>query len=407
MSFQQGLSGLDAAAKYLDVIGNNVANSNTVGFKGASIQFNDVFASSLSGSGSNTVGIGASVGAILPNFTQGNLTVTNNPLDIAINGAGFFRVSDNGAITYSRNGQYQLDNKGYIINGQGARLSGFPASTTGAIVASSPSDLTVATADISPKATSTSKFVVNVDSRATAKAAASFNAADTSTFHSATSASVYDSLGNPHTLTSYFVKTAPNIWQVFASNDGTQIGAGAIGTMTFKGNGDMDTVATTMPFNVSAALTNGADTPFAFTVDLAGSTQFGSTFGVVELDQNGYASGKLAGFTMDGSGILIARYSNGQTRPQGQVVLANFTNTQGLRPLGSNGWAETAESGPALVGAPGSGNLGIVQSGAVEDSNVDLTKELVAMITVQRVYQANAQSIKTMDSVLQTVVNLR
>ncbi|MFM9970345.1 MAG: flagellar hook protein FlgE [Burkholderiales bacterium] len=407
MSFQQGLSGLDAATKYLDVIGNNVANSNTVGFKGASIQFNDAFASSLSGSGSNSVGIGASVGAILPNFTQGNITVTNNPLDIAINGAGFFRISDQGAITYSRNGQYQLDNRGYIVNGQGARLTGFQASPTGTIVASSPSDLKVATADIAPAATSSSKFVVNVDSRVTPMLAASFNPADTTTFHSATSVSVYDSLGNAHTLSSYFVKTTPNTWQIFATNDGVQIGAGPIGALTFLGNGGMDMTATTMPFNASATLTNGADSPFNFTVDFTGSTQFGSTFGVIELDQDGFASGKLSGFTMDGSGVLIARYSNGQTRPQGQVVLANFTNTQGLRPLGSNGWAETTDSGPALIGAPGSGNLGVVQSGAVEDSNVDLTKELVAMITVQRVYQANAQSIKTMDSVLQTVVNLR
>ncbi len=407
MSFQQGLSGLDAATKYLDVIGNNISNSNTVGFKGSSIQFNDVFASSLSGSGSTNVGIGASVGAILPNFTQGNLTVTNNPLDIAINGSGFFRVSDKGAITYSRNGQYQLDNKGYIVNGQGQRLTGFPASATGTIVASSPADLKVATADIAPSATTTSKFVVNVDSRATPLVSASFNPTDTTTFHSATSVSITDSLGNPHTLTSYFVKSAANTWDVFATNDGTQIGAGSIGTMKFLGNGDMDTVATTLPFNASATLTNGAASPFAFTVDFKGSTQYGSSFGVVELDQNGYGSGKLAGFTMDGSGILTARYSNGQTRPQGQVVLANFTNTQGLRALGSNGWAETTASGPALIGAPGSGNLGVVQSGAVEESNVDLTKELVSMITVQRVYQANAQSIKTMDSVLQTVVNLR
>ena len=407
MSFQQGLSGLDAATKYLDVIGNNISNSNTVGFKGSSIQFNDVFASSLSGSGSNNVGIGASVGAILPNFTQGNLTVTNNPLDIAINGSGFFRVSDNGAITYSRNGQFQLDSSGYIVNAQGAHLTGFPASATGTIVASSPQDLQVATADIAPSATTAASFQVNLDSRVTPLPAASFNPTDTTTFHSATSVSISDSLGNPHTLTSYFVKTAANTWDVFATNDGTQIGAGPIGTMTFLGNGDMDTVATTLPFNAAAPLANGATSPFNFTVDFKNSTQFGSSFGVVKLDQDGCGSGKLAGFTMDGSGVLTARYSNGQTKPQGQVVLANFTNTQGLKALGSNSWAETTVSGPALVGAPGSGNLGAVQSGAVEDSNVDLTKELVEMITVQRVYQANAQSIKTMDSVLQTVVNLR
>jgi flagellar hook protein FlgE len=407
MSFQQGLSGLDAAAKYLDVIGNNVANSNTVGFKGATIQFSDAFAASLQGSGSTNVGTGASVGAVLPNFTQGNITVTSNPLDIAINGQGFFRVSDGGTITYSRNGQFQLDNKGYIINGQGARLTGFNASASGAIVASSPSDLHVATADLPPSATTASKFVVNLDSRVTPMSAATFNPVDTTTFHSATSVSIYDSLGNSHTLTSYFVKSAPNTWDVFGTCDGVQVGAGSLGQLTFLGNGAMDMTATTLPLNAGLALANGATSPFNFTMDMTGGTQFGSGFGVIELEQDGFGSGQLAGFNMDGSGVLIARYSNGQTRPQGQVVLANFTNTQGLKPLGSNGWAETTDSGPALVGAPGSGNLGLVQSGAVEDSNVDLTKELVAMITAQRVYQANAQGIKTMDSVLQTVVNLR
>jgi flagellar hook protein FlgE len=407
MSFQQGLSGLDAATKYLDVIGNNIANSNTVGFKGSTIQFNDAFASSLSGSGSNNVGIGASVGAVLPNFTQGNITVTNNPLDIAINGQGFFRTTDNGAVTYTRNGQYQLDNKGYIVNSQGGRLTGFAASPTGTIVASTPTDLKVATADLAPSATKETKFVANLDSRVTPLSAAAFNPKDTTTFHSATSLSVYDSLGNAHTLSSYFVKTAPSTWSVFGTLDGTQIGAAPLGTLSFKGNGDMDMTATTLPFNASVALTNGATSPFNFTVDYSGGTQFGSPFGVIELAQDGYGSGQLSGFTMDASGILIARYSNGQTRPQGQVVLVSFTNPQGLKPLGSNGWAETTDSGPPLVGAPGSGNLGVVQSGAVEDSNVDLTKELVSMITAQRVYQANAQSIKTTDSVLQTVVNLR
>jgi flagellar hook protein FlgE len=274
-------------------------------------------------------------------------------------------------------------------------------------VASSPSDLHVATADLPPSATTASKFVVNLDSRVTPMSAATFNPVDTTTFHSATSVSIYDSLGNSHTLTSYFVKSAPNTWDVFGTCDGVQVGAGSLGQLTFLGNGAMDMTATTLPLNAGLALANGATSPFNFTMDMTGGTQFGSGFGVIELEQDGFGSGQLAGFNMDGSGVLIARYSNGQTRPQGQVVLANFTNTQGLKPLGSNGWAETTDSGPALVGAPGSGNLGLVQSGAVEDSNVDLTKELVAMITAQRVYQANAQGIKTMDSVLQTVVNLR
>lgn len=407
MSFQQGLSGLNAATKNLDVIGNNVSNANTVGFKGSAAQFADLFAGSLSGAGSTSVGIGSAVSSVLPSFTQGNLTVSNNPLDMAINGQGFFRLSDNGAVSFSRNGQFQLDRSGYIVNGGGARLTGYAASDDGSIVASTPVDLQITTSDVAPSPTTSTDVKVNLDSRLGTLAAAGFDPADTGTYSAATSMSTYDSLGNPHTLTVYFLKTAANTWNVYAANDNVQVGAGAIGTLAFEDNGSLDTAASTLPMTVSAPLTNGAQTPFAFTLDLTGSTQFGSTFGVNELEQDGYASGRLSGFTVDRNGVVVARYSNGQTRSQGQVILANFTNPQGLRPLGSNGWAETTSSGNALIGAPSTGNLGGVQSGALEDSNVDLTAELVSMITAQRVYQANAQSIKTMDSVLQTLVNMR
>jgi flagellar hook protein FlgE len=203
------------------------------------------------------------------------------------------------------------------------------------------------------------------------------------------------------------VKSASNTWDVFGANDGVQIGAAALGTVAFQTNGSIDTTATTLPFNVSVPVAGGAATPLLFTFDLTGSTQFGSNFGVTQLTQDGATSGRLAGYNIGADGILLGRYTNGQTKTLGQVALADFTSPQGLQPLGNNAWVETSNSGPPLVGVPSSGSLGVLQSGAVEESNVDLTAELVNMITAQRVYQANAQTIKTQDAVLQTLVNLR
>lgn len=406
MSFQQGLSGLNAAAKNLDVIGNNVANSNTAGFKGARASFSDVFANSLSGGGGSAVGIGTALSAVLPQFGQGNINVTSSPLDVAINGQGFFRMTANGTASYTRNGQFQLDKDGYIVNTGGARLSGYPAGAGGTIVTSSPADLQISRSDLPPVATTESNVVLNLDSRSSPIAAA-FNLADPATYQSATSMAVFDSLGNAHTLSLYFTKTAANVWQVYGANNGVQIGAGALGTVNFTAAGAIDTGTTTLPFNVSTAVATGATTPLAFTLDLTGSTQFGAGFGVNELTQSGSTSGRLSGFSVGPDGVLLGRYSNGQSLAQGQIVLANFTNPQGLQPLGNNQWGETPNSGQALVGAPNTGSLGVLQASALEDSNIDLTAELVAMIIAQRVYQANAQTIKTQDSVLQTLVNLR
>ncbi|MCX7962309.1 MAG: flagellar hook protein FlgE [Burkholderiales bacterium] len=406
MSFQQGLSGLNAAAKNLDVIGNNVANANTAGFKGSLAQFGDVFASRVGGGGTQ-IGIGTAITTVLPLFGQGNITVSANPLDLAINGQGFFRVSAGGTVTYTRNGQFSLDKDGYIVNAAGARLTGYPATAAGTIVASTPTELRISSADLAPAATQNAKIVLNLDSRNGTLPAAGFNLADPTTYHSATSLAVYDSLGNPHTLTAYFVKTAPNVWRVFAAANGVQVGAGAVGTLAFQPDGTIDTAASSLPFALAVPVGTGAASPLAFALDFTGSTQFGSNFGVNELVQDGYPSGKLTGYAISSDGTIVGRYSNGQTRAQGQVVLANFTNPQGLQPLGNNQWGETAASGQPLVGAPNTGNLGVIQSGALEESNVDITEELVRMITAQRIYQANAQTIKTQDAVLQTMVNLR
>lgn len=408
MSFQQGLSGLNAAAKNLDVIGNNVSNANTVGFKQSQAQFADVYANSLTGAGGSQVGIGVKVSEVAQQFTQGNITATNNPLDIAVNGGGFFRMDNGGEVTYQRNGQFQLDRMGFIVNPTGAKLTGYVTNASGVLSTGAPAPLSISTTDLVPKVTSEVNAVLNLDSNSTPLPAAAFDINDPTTYHHSTAVSIHDSLGNSHTLQTFYVKTAANTWDVFAAVDGVkEVGPGPdgqIGTLDFDSNGILTTA---MPFTVSVGVTTGATTPFDVDLDYTGTTQFGAAFSVNTLNQDGYTSGRLAGFNIGGDGMVLGRYTNGQTAVLGQVVLANFSNPNGLQQLGNNMWAESSESGAPLVGAPDSGNLGVLQSSAVEDSNVDLTAELVNMITAQRVYQANAQTIKAQDAVLQTLVNLR
>ena len=406
MSFQQGLSGLNVASKNLAAIGNNVANASTIGYKTARAEFADVFANSMAGGGGAQIGIGAALAAVRQQFTQGNIVTSANPLDLAINGSGFFRLSTNGVTTYTRNGQFSLDSDGYIVTNSGARLTGYQADTAGQIAASTPSDLRISLANIPPQPTTTASMALNLDSREDIKTAA-FNINDAATYNSSTAMTVYDSQGNANTLTVYFRKTAANTWQVFGAANGAVLnGNAALGTLNFGTNG---LLAASASMNVSLPLSNGAATPLDFPIEFpAGNmTQFGVNFAASSLTQNGFTTGRIAGFAIGDDGTVLGRYTNGQTRAQGQVVLANFVNAQGLGALGNNQWSETAESGQPLVAAPGSGSLGSLQSGALEEANVDLTEELVNMITAQRIYQANAQTIRTQDQIMQTLVNLR
>ncbi|MBX3648507.1 MAG: flagellar hook protein FlgE [Rhodocyclaceae bacterium] len=402
MSFQQGLSGLNGAAKALDAIGNNVSNASTSGFKSSSAQFADVFASSLTGGGGTQVGIGTTINAVKQSFTQGNISVTNNPLDVAINGGGFFRMSDNGAISYTRNGQFLIDKDGYVVNSAAQRLTGYAATATGVIVPSTPSEIRVDTSDLTPQATSLSEVGLNLDSRQGVPATA-FAVTDPTSYNASTSMSVYDTLGNSHVMGIYFVKTATaNQWSLYTNLDGGAPTAAT--TVTFTAAGQLSGFT---PVAQSFAVTTGATSPMTYNLDLTGSTQFGSSFGVNRIAQDGYTSGRLSGVAISPDGIMQGRYSNGQSRNLSQIVLVNFNNPNGLQPLGGNQWAESSASGQPIIGAPASGTLGVLQSAAIEESNVDLTAELVSMITAQRNYQANAQTIKTQDQVLQTLVNLR
>ncbi|PPC97802.1 MAG: flagellar hook protein FlgE [Methylotenera sp.] len=420
MSFQQGLSGLNAASKQLEVIGNNVSNANTVGFKQSRAEFADVFANSITGGGGSQIGIGTNLATVAQQFTQGNITSTNNSLDIAINGNGFFRMSSNGAVTYTRNGQFQLDKFGYIVDSASKRLTGYAADTNGNILSGAAVDLQINTADIQPVATTEIEGTINLDSRNNPlPALPAFDATDPTTYNNSTAVTVYDSLGNSHTLQNFFRKTAANTWDIFTTVDGVRTpAAGTTAVMTFTGTGVAPTITPTTPLNglpsvtftplntATPAVANGAAN-VTTTIDYSKSTQFGSAFSINSLSQDGFTSGRLSGFNTSSDGTIVGRYSNGQSKNLGRVVLSSFTNPNGLQSLGGNAWAVSASSGPDLTGTPGTGQLGVLQSSAVEDSNVDLTAELVNMITAQRVYQANAQTIKTQDQVLQTLVNLR
>lgn len=412
MAFQQGLSGLNSASKNLDVISNNVANATTVGYKGSRAQFADVFASSLNGAGASQVGIGSKVAAVSQEFGQGNITSTSNPLDVAINGNGFFRISKDGTISFTRNGQFHLDPSGYLVNTDNQRVTGFGVDSSANIIATTPIDIQINTADIPPLSTTTFRFGANLPAADPLPSSATFDPADPKSFNNTTSGSVYDTLGKDHIFSYYFVKTAASgVWNMYATVDETAVtnvdlgsGAGNPLTLTFDSNG---TLTTPMPANASLTITNGATSPISFALDMTKMTSFGSPFSVNQLYQDGYASGRLAGVNIGSDGTIKGRYTNGQSQNLAQIVLASFANPNGLKSLGQNQWSDSPDSGLPVIGVPNSGSLGVVQSSAVEDSNVDLTAELVSMITAQRVYQANAQSIKTQDEVMQTLVNLR
>jgi len=467
MAFQQGLSGLNSSSKALDVISNNIANASTVGFKGGQAQFADVYAASLGVGGASQVGIGTRMAAVQQQFSQGNISTSNNPLDIAINGGGFFRLQKSPAdqtITYTRNGQFHLDAQGYIVNAQLNNLTGYPI-VNGVTNRATLVPVQLDTTGVNPQATGASSSQpgiltqINLDDRDVKSLASvspnnlspwiantTFPPNNLNTFNYSTAVTIYDQRGNDHALSMYFTRldnsagAAPekNLWQIHYVLDdqditSTMVAAtsgqtGTTPTVEFGADGGIVTTGFSTAtdannfidyqFNIdSAALsayTDGAGgTPFAglfpndIPINYDNSTLFGSGYDVNKMVQDGYPYGRLSGVSVSPDGVLRGNYSNGQTKDIAQMVLVDFIAPTGLVSLGNNQWGETAASGQALVGDPSTGNRGLLQASSVEDANVDLTQELVNMITQQRNYQANAQSIKTQDQVMQTLVNLR
>ena len=420
MSFQQGLSGLNASSKNLEVIGNNIANANTYGAKTARAEFSAVYAAALNGSGTNAVGIGTNLSTVAQQFTQGNVSTTDNPMDLAINGAGFFQVADDsGQVNYTRNGQFKLDRDGYIVNNAQDKLLGYAADGNGVIQPGRALPLQLPTGGIDPKASTRATLEMNLDSRKAVTlppAAPQVDFANATTYNNATTLTMYDAKGQDVAMSFYFQKAANDQWNVYATANGTTIGGTPaaplpITTITFQSDGS-GPLAPNAPVSINVpASTNAAG---ALTVpinglqfDLSGATQFGSAYGITDARQDGYTAGLLSSIVVETNGVITARYSNSQSKPAGQIEVANFRNPQGLQPMADNTWASTYASGDPVVGVPGDAGMGVLQSGALEESNIDLTGELVNMITAQRIYQANAQTIKTQDQVLQTLVNLR
>ncbi|HHM05973.1 MAG TPA: flagellar hook protein FlgE [Gammaproteobacteria bacterium] len=406
MPFRIALSGLNAASSELRVVGNNVANASTTGFKKSRTEFADIYSVASLGNVGQAIGSGVAVASVAQQFSQGNISFTDNGLDLAVSGQGFFRLSDQGAVVYSRAGAFGVDRDGYIVNAQDQRLTAYLADSAGNITGAV-GDLRLDTSDIAPRASTLVEVGVNLD--ATSSTPPAFNVNDPTTYNSSTSLTVYDSLGTAHLATTYFRKTATaNEWETHLFIDGTEATPTTSGTLTFNADG---TLASPAGGSVAydAFSIAGAD-DLSLTLDYqtnTPTTQFGSQFGVNFLSQDGYTTGRLSGVDISESGVVLARFTNGQSRTLGQVALANFANAQGLRQLGDTSWAESFESGSPLVGPPGTASLGLIQSGALEGSNVDLTEQLVTMITAQRNFQANAQVITTADTVTQTIINIR
>lgn len=406
MGFSQGVSGINAAAANLDVIGNNIANAGTIGFKSGTVQFADVYA------GSKT-GLGSSVSGVAQNFTAGAVQTTTKPLDVAIvDGEGFFRMtSPNGEISYGRNGQFNVDKDGFVVNADGLRLTGYQVTANGTIGGGAPGPMQFQTGGMPPNATQKITTQFNIDSRQKVPTATPFDPNDSATYNYSTTATVFDSLGISHQMSTFFIKTGPNAFDLKVTVDGeTTPVTTAPTSITFDSTGKLTAPAAGTPIVVSGiALTNGATDPMAdIAVDITGTTQFGATNDVRKLTQDGYTSGQLTSYAVGRDGILTGKYTNEQSKPLGQIVLSSFVNPGGLKPKGNNVYAETAESGQPLTGSPGVGTkLGSLIGGALEASNVDMTAELVNLIIAQRTYQANTQTVKTQDQVVQALINMR
>jgi flagellar hook protein FlgE len=418
MSFETALTGLNAAAADLDVTGNNIANGQTTGFKVSRAEFADIFAASSTGVSRNAIGQGVRLAAVTQQFSQGQFSFTGNNMDLAINGSGFFRMSDGGQVVYTRAGQFQLDRDGYITDSNARRLTGRGVDAAGGI-GGALTELRINTGDVAPRATGSLDMTANLQAGASEPAVAFDNTVampDPDSYNFSTSTTVYDSLGRSHLMTFYFRKDDsdpvgnPRGWNVFTQIDGDAAGWQGPTAVTFDDQGRIATVnggaATEATYNFGAGLLGGA-APLDIAVDYANLTQYGTPYSVTQLSQDGYPAGQFSGLSIEPNGIIFARYSNGQSTTLGQVTLAQFPSPQNLQQIGNTSWVETFGSGAPITDAPGNSGLGQLQSGSLEQSNVNVTEQLVKMITAQRAYQANAKMISTQDSITQEILNIR
>ncbi|KAF2390815.1 MULTISPECIES: flagellar hook protein FlgE [Pseudomonas] len=441
MSFNIGLSGLYAANKQLDVTGNNIANVATTGFKSSRTEFEDVYSATKLGSGSQVVGSGVRLANVSQQFTQGDINNTGNVLDMGINGSGFFALSNNGSVSYTRNGTFKVDKDGYITNTDyTSRLQGYGVDANGKIINGVLTDLKLDTSNLAPKSTSAVASTINLNSTEPViddtVPAGKFDPTLTATYTKSFSTPIYDSQGNQHTMDQYMVKTAGNTWKVYTLVDGRnpdatgsdpKVTAPVASTLSFDTSGKLTQVSTPNPAGgapiissdlkltgwVPGTVTNGvwtangaAANPAGVTISLAKTTQYNADTARSIPTQDGYATGQITNLTIDGTGTLFANFSNNQSKAIGQVALASFTNEQGLQAIGGTSWKETFASGIPGYDAPETGTLGSIQSNSLEESNVNLTNELVNLIKAQSNYQANAKTISTQSTIMQTIIQM-
>ena len=438
MSFNIGLSGLYAANKQLDVTGNNIANAATTGFKSSRAEFADIYSANKLGIGSKTIGSGVNLAAVSQNFGQGAVNNTGNLLDMGIQGSGFFVLSDNGSLSYTRAGTFKSDKDGYVTSSDGtARLQGYGVDANGNIVNGVLTDLRIDTSNLAPKPTGSVTSEINLNSSADAidQTKVPFDPTVSTSYTKKFSTTVYDTQGNAHPMDQYMVKTGGNNWSVYTLIDGRN----PDGTLP-SGEGATPPVPSTMAFDSAGALTNvtqpdpvdeqaentlvvsgwkpgamingewkengAASKAGGVVINIAKTTQYNTDTSRNPPTQDGYATGQINNLTIDGSGVMFANFSNNQSRAIGQISLASFTNEQGLQPVGGTAWKETYSSGVAGYDAPKIGSLGAIQSNSLEDSNVNLTSELVDLIKAQSNYQANAKTISTQSTIMQTIIQM-
>ncbi|EOH6331868.1 flagellar hook protein FlgE [Citrobacter koseri] len=389
MSFNIATSGLNAITEQLNAISNNIANSGTVGFKSGRAEFSSLYAESQP--------LGVGVSGVTQSITRGgNISTTGNALDLAISDSGFFMVRDStGTTAYTRAGYFGTDSSGNLINNLGMYLQGYPVNANGEIEVGTIGNLTISSGSIPAKATDSLDFTANLDARAAEPETVPFNPKDSTSYNNTYTTQVFDSLGREHTLNQYFVKTGENTWQVHYYMDDVEI-PDSSQAIEFTEQGVLKSpVGLT---NLTTSISGAAD----LSIDLSynGTSQYGSDFSVSKNNSSGYASGERTGQAIDEDGSVYATFSNGERMLQGQLVLANFANPNGLASKDGTTWVQTASSGAPLTGTPGTGLLGSVKSGALESSNVDLTSELVGLMTAQRNYQANTKVISTNDNMM-------
>ncbi|ELC3191437.1 flagellar basal body protein FlgE [Escherichia coli] len=388
MSYEIAATGLNAVNEQLDGISNNIANAGTVGYKSMTTQFSAMYAGSQA--------MGVSVAGTAQSISRGgSLVSTGNALDLAINDDGFFVMCDSaGNISYTRAGSFETDKDGYIVNASGDYLQGYPVDDTGTLQTGTVTDIQIKTGNIPAQASSNLTFTANFNASDDAidRTTVPFDATNSSSYTDSYTTTVYDSLGNEHSVCQYFTKTSDNTWEVQYTFDGQQQTGVPATTLTFDPNTGKLTSPTTpqtIEFQTDAAA------PIDLTVDYTTCTQYGSDFSVTTNAANGYASATQNGVQVDDDGKVYATYSNGERMLQGQVVLATFPNENGLEAVSGTAWVQTGESGTPLIGVPGSGTCGTLSSGVLESSNVDITSELVNLMTAQRNYQANTKVIAT------------